>query len=223
MIYFRVFIFKGSDFLIKRIIFDIDMTLLDTYKDCMDTYNEMYNDENIAKLIYDILEQYAMEKHSYTKEDMTNYINERVTFNFDIDDLERICKIYRNHATLLDENIPNILDELSKEYELVTLSKWYLEDQISRLKKVDIYKYFKEVYAIENAGIKPNKEAFLIACGNNLIDECLVVGDSHKSDIDPALQYGFRAIHYDPNITQDNYNVISNLNEIKNIIKERRK
>ena len=50
MIYFRVFIFKGSDFLIKRIIFDIDMTLLDTYKDCMDTYNEMYNDENIAKV-----------------------------------------------------------------------------------------------------------------------------------------------------------------------------
>ena len=201
--------------MIKRIIFDIDNTLLDTTKDCYESYLEYFKDENKVKEFYDILEEYDKLNRDFSKKDVVEFINEKLNLNFDINKFEDIFKCYQKHGTLLDENIPYYLDKLSKRYELVTLSKWYKEDQEKRLEKANILKYFKKVYGIENAGIKPDKKAFMNACDNLAPCECLMVGDSITSDMEVAKELGLHTLYLGKS---DLYTSIDNLGDIeKNI------
>ena len=202
--------------MIKRIIFDIDMTLLDTLKDTHDTYIEYFKDEKLVSDFYNTIEEYDSLDRSYEKEDIVKYINEKFDKSFTVDNFNKIFKVYQKHGTLIDDNIPSYLEKLSKRYELVALSKWYVEDQEKRLECAGILKYFKKVYGIENAGIKPDKKAFLNACENYAPCECLMVGDSIRSDMEPTSSLGIYNLYLgESNI----YTSIKNIGEIEDNIR----
>ena len=201
--------------MIKRIIFDIDLTLLDTNKDCHDTYFEYFKDEKKVEDFFKIIDVYDDNGGNYDKDDLVKFINEKLNLDLDIDKFNDIFKIYQNHGTLIDEDIPYYLDKLSKRYELVALSKWYVEDQEKRLEKAGILKYFKKVFGIENAGAKPDKRAFMAACEKLAPCECLMVGDSIRSDMEPAKELGLYTLFLGKS---DLYTSIDNLGDIeKNI------
>lgn len=204
--------------MIKRIIFDIDNTLLDTYKDCIDTYKKYieYNKLNInAKDIYNIFEEYEVSNGNYIKEDLSIFLSKNI--KVDKIDINNLLDLYSNHSTLINNNTINILEYLSKKYEIVALTNWYKDIQYKRLEKVGINKYFKEIYGIEDAK-KPNPEAFKKAIGNNLYNECVMIGDSLKSDIEVPKELGMKTIYCNKNCKNNNENEINNLNELLNIL-----
>lgn len=213
--------------MLKKIIFDVDQTLLNTEKDCYDAYTDYFKSKGITNYkeytlkLYEIIDRYDEEKRDYSKEDLVEYLNIHFDINFTKEDFNSIFKTYQSHGTLLNDSIKDTLENLSKNYELVTLSKWYVEDQEKRLEKAGILKYFKKVYGIENAGLKPEKKAFITACGDYEIEECLMVGDSMKSDIGGARQIGMKAVLIDPTMKNKYKNKIKSINELEDFIKRR--
>ena len=213
--------------MIKKIIFDVDGTLLNTEKDCLDTYYEFFKSKGVGNVkefglkLYEIIDKFDSETKDYKKEDLCKYISNYLGLDFNEEDFNNIFKTYRSHGTLINDEVKNTLESLSKSYELVTLSKWYVEDQEKRLEVAGIKKYFKEIYGIENAGLKPNKEAYITACGEYEINECLMVGDSMKSDIGGARQLGMEAVLIDPSGTKKYKNKIKSINELEEFIKRR--
>lgn len=206
--------------MIKRIIFDIDNTILDTYKDCIDTYKEYIN---ISKMnieptdIYNIFEEYDKNNGNYKKDDVVKFISKKLNITYTENALHSLLKIYSEHSTLLNDNTINMLKFLDKKYEIVALTNWYKDIQYKRLEKVSINNYFKEVYGLE-AGKKPNPEAFKKAIGNNLYSECVMIGDSLNSDIEVPKKLGMKTIYYNKNCKNNKENEINNLNELLNIL-----
>ena len=213
--------------MIKKIIFDVDGTLLNTQKDCMDTYYEFFKSKKVDDYhefsikLYNLIEKFDSETKDYNKIDLCKFINDNIGLDLNEEEYNDIFSIYQKHGTLLNDGIKDTLEKLSKSYELVTLSKWYVKDQDERLKVSGIRKYFKEVYGIENAGLKPNKNAFITACGDYSIDECLMVGDSMKSDIGGARQIKMNAVLIDPEGKNKYKNKIKSINELEEFIKRR--
>ena len=201
--------------MIKRIIFDIDLTLLDTLSDCKKTYKEYFKDDSKAMDFYNVIEKYDSQNLSYDKEELITFINDNLNLDLSINDFNDIFKIYRKYGTLIDGEVSYYLDKLSKRYELVALTKWYKDDQVARLESAGIYKYFKEVYAIENAGVKPEEKAFITACGDYDFCECLMVGDSIRSDMEPAKKLGIHTLFLG---SSDLFTSIDNIGDVeKNI------
>ncbi len=200
--------------MIKRIIFDIDNTLLDTTKDCLDTYKEYFGHTDInitAQEFYDLIEEYH---GNYDKDDISNFIKEKLGHDFTKDDFLSILSLYSNHATILNPNINNILDYLSKKYDLVCLTAWYTKIQESRLQTANLLRFFNKVYGFENAGIKPSKDSFIKACENYDMDECLVIGDSINSDIIVPHDLGIKTILLNSSNIETDYDNIKSLDEL---------
>ena len=58
----------------------------------------------------------------------------------------------------------------------------------------------------ENIPMKPNKEAFEIAKGQYDFSECVMVGDSLKTDVSGAVNANMNVIFYDRNNIKINSN-----------------
>ena len=59
--------------MIKRIIFDVDNTLLDTYKDCINAYAEFLKDyPNIKpKMFYDVIGEFELKGIGFDKDEIS--------------------------------------------------------------------------------------------------------------------------------------------------------
>lgn len=206
--------------MIKKIIFDIDNTILDTYKDCIETYEEYIYDNQLnikAQDIYDMFEEYEVSNGNYLKDDLIKFISNKYGISYKEDELNNLLDLYSNHSTLINENTINILQYLSSKYDVVALTNWYKDIQYKRLENVDVGKYFIKVYGIED-GKKPDVKAFKNAIGNNLYSECVMIGDSLNSDINVAKELGMKTIYYNKNCKNNHENEINNLDELLNIL-----
>ena len=218
--------------MIKRLIFDIDNTLLDTNKDCIDAYKKYFVDKNIdldGDVLYGILDIYEEQNKIYSMDknkendnykfnfninDISSFIRNNLSIDFSMDDFYELQNVYSKYATLKDNIIIDVLDKLSKDYELVALSKWYVEPQKNRLEKAGILKYFKEVYGFENAGVKPSKKTFLSAIGDYKADECIMIGDSISNDIIIPKELGINTIYVNYNKKETNELSVNDFSEL---------
>lgn len=200
--------------MIKRIIFDVDNTLLDTYKDCINAYAEFLKDyPNIKpKMFYDVIGEFELKGIGFDKDELSKYISDRLKIYFSKEDLNRCLDIYAGYSTLLNDDTSDVLAYLSKKYTLVVLTNWYTDAQKGRLRYHGLDKYFKNIYGCEY-GIKPNKEFFDLARKNDNYDECVMIGDSLTSDINPAKALGMKTIY----ISKDNENTESTINDIRKL------
>ena len=114
------------------------------------------------------------------------------------------------------------MNYLNEKYELVVLTNWFSNSQINILKKLGILHYFNEIIGTDQVLNKPNKEAFLKACGNYKIEECLMIGDNFDIDILGAYSAGMDAIWYNPKHKQPKQKIkvdeIDNLMKLKNYL-----
>lgn len=200
--------------MIKRVIFDVDNTLLDTYKDCIDAYNEFLKDyPNIKpKMFYDVIGEFELKGIGFDKDELSKYIGDKLHIKFNKNDLDRCLDIYAGYSTLLNDDTASVLEYLSKKYTLVVLTNWYTKAQKGRLRYNGLDKYFKNIYGCEY-GMKPNKDFFDLAREDDNYDECVMVGDSLTSDINPAEALGMRTIH----ISSDNENTETTINDIRKL------
>lgn len=214
--------------MIKRIIFDLDNTLIDWKEEywskaiiyvCKNLKME-YNKDVEEKVIEAILEYERVEQY-YNVDKMQEMINNKIDMKLSNNFIKEILKYFETCIPdQIDNKILNTLEYLQNKYELVILTNWFQYQQIERLKNAGIYKYFKYVYGADKIKMKPNKEAYQVAIGDFSFDECIMVGDDLKIDIDGALNIGINAIFLNrKNIIVDKkYNVIKSLDELIQIL-----
>lgn len=191
--------------MIKRVIFDIDNTLM-PWRD--EYFNEIFEVLKELKIecsnddfnkIKKAMSEYENVYYSFNKENMINYINEYTGKKYPKEFMDKIIEKWANCVPeKIEDSILVTLEKLSKKYEMVCLTDWFKNQQIKRLEKTNILKYFQEIYAAENTKRKPFKEAFMQAIGENKPEECIMIGDSFARDIEGALKAGLQAIYYNP-------------------------
>ena len=110
------------------------------------------------------------------------------------------------YATLLSENgilLNGALDMLEslKDIPKSLVTNGLKKVQRGRLKDTDTEKYFDHIFISQEMGVqKPKKEFFdivLKTIGRDK-DQCIVIGDSEKSDIQGANNSGIRSIYFSP-------------------------
>ena len=216
--------------MIKKVIFDIDNTLIPWKDKYFNEINNVLDELNVNHTEQDYIEikkafgEYENAYYTFDKKVMMEYINNYTKKNYPEEFMDKIIKRWANCGIdEIEKGIKETLEYLQDKYELVILSDWYKEQQIKKLEKADFLKYFQNIYTAENTKRKPFKEAFMQAIGNNKAEECIMIGDDFKRDIKGAVNAGLQAIWYNPNnkteITKDiEYYVISNLEELKKIL-----
>lgn len=206
----------------KRLIFDLDNTLIlwkNEYREAMKNTVEHFNLDLDYAALDDLVEIYENYYDKYTIDNITELFNKQLNLNLTNEFTEYWLKELGNMADD-DLNIKTLLEYLKSKYELVVLTNWLKESQLERLKKLDIDKYFINIYGGEEV-IKPNKEAYLKAIGNRNISDCIMIGDNLKVDIEGAVNIGLKAILVDikdiyPD--SDKYTRIKNIHELKEML-----
>lgn len=216
--------------MIKRVIFDIDNTLIPWKDEYYNEINKVLDELNIKHTEQDYIEikkafsEYEKVHYTFDRKVMMEFINKYTKKNYPEEFIYKLTEKWSKCAPKkIDDNIIKLLEYLKTKYELVILTDWYGDQQAKRLEKIDILKYFQNVYSAENTKRKPFKEAFMQAIGNNKPKECIIIGDSFERDIKGALNAGLQAIWYNPNneteITKnEEYYSVSKLEEINKIL-----
>lgn len=186
--------------MIKRLIFDLDNTLImweDEYNNsipnALNDLNIEYDDkfiDNINKAI----DEYEIYNDTYDINKMHDmfeeYTNTKIPYEF----MDRWSYYVSKCSPKEDLELKSTLEYLSQKYELVVLTNWFTKVQSERLKNYGILKYFKEVIGTDKIKNKPNKESFIYACGNNKPNECVMIGDNYEIDIKVPKELGLKTI-----------------------------
>lgn len=213
--------------MIKRVIFDIDNTLIpwkeEYYSEIKKVLKELnidYTEKDYEKIL-EAFREYENVYYTFDKKLMLKYINDYTNKKYPEEFIYNVIEKWANCVPeKIDKNIIKLLEYLKSKYELVILTDWYKDQQIKRLEKVKILKYFSDTYSAENTRRKPFKEAFIQAIGDNKPSECVMIGDNFERDIKGALNAGLQAIYYAPNEIKEKkeYYTISKLEDIANIL-----
>lgn len=207
--------------MIKKIIFDLDNTLIiwkDEYLQALKETIKKYNIKEDANYVNDQIDNYEEYYDKYDKEKMLNHINNKIKDKINMEFLEEfLVKI--GYMSEPNEEVIDTLEYLSKKYELVVLTNWFTEAQTNRLKTAKIDKYFKQIFGGEDY-IKPNKEAFMTAAGKTPLEECIMIGDSYTLDVMGAYNAGIEPIFMNPKHKENknNFKEITKLSDLKNIL-----
>ena len=207
--------------MIKRIIFDIDNTLIIFKDEFINSYADIFPDKDLkkAKEVYDALEFYEDEEEIYNEEAMLKFLNRKLNYNFDINMVKKINEeVAEKWVNEPDKDMIDTFKYLKEKYEIYALTNWFTKPQKRRLEKIGILKYFDKVIGTDMVKIKPNKEAYLMASEGQKIEECLFIGDSPKKDLDVPYQMGAKVICFNNADNNTNYQSIEEIKELKNIL-----
>lgn len=208
--------------MIKRVILDIDNTLIpweeeyyEEIKKALDDLKIEYTSKDINE-IKQALNEYENEYYIFDRELMIKYINKYTKKQYPKEFIYNVTNRWAHCVPeKMESQIIETLEYLKSKYELVILTDWYADQQKQRLEKLDILKYFSDVYSAEKTRRKPFKEAFMQAIGRNKPEECIMVGDNIERDIKGALNAGLQAIYYNPKNKKEEYRMIFRIDELK--------
>ncbi len=184
--------------MIKRLIFDIDGTLI-----CNVSFNEAignalrkcssnaYSEENLKKYVEGI-DTYEETNNSYNKKDYLKHFSNILGIELKEDFLDILFEELRYVIPKEYTKIQKMLENLSNHYELVILTNYFAKSQRNRLNSMGVENLFSEFYGEKL--IKPNSEVYISACGKNAPEECVMIGDDINLDIKGALDSGLKAI-----------------------------
>lgn len=225
--------------MIKNILFDLDDTILDFKMAERVALTKALNELGISVDDY-IVSQYSKYNISQWKRlELGEITREQVKvnrFKLLFDELkldvspERVTALYENNLCIghyFIDGAPEILEELSANYNLYLVSNGAKRVQDSRLASAGISKYFKGVFISEIVGYeKPNRE-FFDYCFSQIQDfkreETIIIGDSLSSDIKGGINAGIKTVWFNHR-GDDNSNditpdyVVKHLSEIKAVL-----
>ena len=190
--------------MIKRIIFDIDNTLIkwqsasfDFLPNFLSKHGIQPSKENVDRFI-NSSETFIVDDKILTRADYIAKINDENNANFlDEDFHEAFTSMALNNIAPIDLKQVATLKYLASKYEIYILTNWFSDYQALRLEKIGISEYIDEVYGFDDYYAKPSKEAFQRVCEGLDPSECLMIGDSETFDLEPALEMGMQVIKLD--------------------------
>lgn len=209
--------------MIKKLIFDLDNTLIiwkDEYSLELKYLLEEYKVDTDYKKVDKIIDDLEYKHDTISKEILLNDINSSLNLNLDISFIDELEK-RQSKLSFINNDLIDVLDYLSKKYELVILSNYFTNIQKNRLKNAKIDKYFTKVFGGDEIKLKPRPEAFLKAIYPNKKEECLMIGDSLKMDIEGALNVGLKVIavdYFNKLPKSDKYILIDDIKKLKEIL-----
>ena len=182
--------------MIKRIIFDIDGTLIKgvNFKQYVSNALKQYGIDDIeqtSKFIANI-KTYEEKYSSYNRALYLAHFSNVLGVKLNSDFLEIFFNELKNAVPKDSSKVKDMLDSLS-DYELVLLSNYFEESQRNRLTTMGINDYFTEYYGEKI--IKPNIEVYNQAKGIYIPQECIIVGDDKILDIEIPQSLGFKTIY----------------------------
>ena len=209
---------------IKKLIFDIDGTLIkwesrytNTIQNALDKLNIAYTEE-LCSNIWNAQFDYEDKIGFYDETNLLNYINSNLNLKLP----HEFISIYKTNIEdcvpkSLDKNIVKTLDYLSSKYELVVLTNWFANNQIERLKKINLLQYFSKVFGGEKY-CKPQKNSFIQTFDGLTACECAMIGDNLEKDILGAKNAGIKNLFW-INSSNKNYNInIPDITVINSIV-----
>ena len=93
----------------------------------------------------------------------------------------------------------SFLDDITKDYEASIITNGIAYTQHRRFELTDTVKYFRHIFVSEELGVqKPDKRFFDKVLSTLSLDpkDCIVIGDSEKSDIKGARNAGIESIFF---------------------------
>lgn len=202
--------------MVKRIIFDLDNTLIiPNYDDMKNILKEEKIDLDFCNNINKYLFEYESNHTKYDKSTLLNFLNEKCNQPLSMKLLERIIESTKDIPIQDFSESENILKYLkSKEYEIVILTNWFKDIQMEKIKKANIGIYIDCIYDGEQY-LKPYKESFENAKKDNKYEECAMIGDNFLIDILEASKLGMRSFFINKN--KQNYEEHINYIEINKL------
>ena len=212
----------------KKYIFDLDYTLLipdwskeDDYLKRAIPLNEQ---DEFFKQKQSILNKYELEFPKYDFKTLSAFFK---TYGFTVSEETISGWMIHNGETIKDEVVDGVIElfEYLKKNgkEIVILTSWFSGTQIPRLVRTGLYPYIDKIVAGEDA-MKPDLESFELAIGTTNKEECIMIGDSIKSDKLGAINAGidYYIVDKDHSIN-DLYQLVTNSKKKANcLIKKNR-
>ena len=170
----------------KKYIFDVDYTILIPDWSKEDDYFKEHILENEQEEFFKnkqcILNKYEQEFPRYNTKTLSDYFK---SYGFTVsEDTINGWMIY-NGETIKDEVVDGVVDlfKYLKENnkEIVILTSWFSGTQIPRLKRAGLFNYIDKIVAGEDA-MKPGLESFELAIDDTNKKDCIMIGDSIRSD-----------------------------------------
>ena len=170
----------------QKYIFDLDYTILIPDWSKEDAYFKEHilpnEQEEFFRQKQNILNKFEETFPKYDIKDLSKYFAD---FGFHVNEDTILGWLLYNGETIKDE-VANGTLELFKylkenNKKIVILTNWFSETQIMRLKRAGLYDYIDKIIA-GDAAMKPSLKAFELAIDNTSKEDCLMIGDSLKTD-----------------------------------------
>ena len=170
----------------KKYIFDVDYTILIPDWSKEDDYFKEHILENEQEEFFknkqSILNKYEQEFPRYNTKTLSDYFK---SYGFTVSEDTINGWMSYNGETIKDEVVDGVVDlfKYLKENnkEIVILTSWFSGTQIPRLKRAGLFNYIDKIVAGEDA-MKPGLESFELAIDSTNKKDCIMIGDSIRSD-----------------------------------------
>jgi len=178
----------------KKYIFDLDYTLLIPDWSKEDDYLKrnipLEEQEEFFKQKQFILNKYEVEFPKYDFKTLSNFFK---SYGFSVSEEVINGWMLHNGEAIKDVVVSGVIElfDYLKENnkDIVILTSWFSGTQIPRLKRTGLYEYIDKIVAGDDA-MKPDLESFELAIGDTSKEDCLMIGDSIKSDKEGAINAG---------------------------------
>ena len=210
--------------MIKKIIFDLDNTLLFISPEWEQSYQKFIDKYNLSitpKELYSCIGTFEKNINNVivTNKIMCEYINNRLPLSLTEDMFIELLDVYKNIPLLNTDIIYNVLEYLSHKYELIVYTNWFSKNQIDRLKTYSLDKFFSRIYGWDDLEIKPSKIGIEKIIGSNNIDEYVFIGDNIEVDLEVPYNMGMATIFLNrKSIKQNKFKEVFSIEELKEIL-----
>ncbi|HAW19751.1 MAG TPA: noncanonical pyrimidine nucleotidase, YjjG family [Flavobacteriales bacterium] len=228
---------------VQHIYFDLDHTLWDFEANSRETLGELFDQFEIGQLCKakksEFIDRYVHLNNKYWALYRENRISKArlrtVRFESTLKDFgiankplsRAIGKKYVDLCptkTKLNDGAIELLNLLKDKYPLHILSNGFHEVQLVKLASSGLDVYFDHVITSEMANAKkPNPRIFQFAnkkC-QATADESLMIGDNLEIDVRGAVDFGWKAIHYNPSKIGHELVSVDSLMDISTLLVER--
>lgn len=226
----------------KILFFDLDHTLWDYDTNSREALEELFN-MHVAPRYEARLNKFLRTFHTvnsslwdrYNKgevdrEEIRNSRFRDILGHLEIDDQALSTTLSQEYITLCPTK-PNVfpythevLNHLKQHYQLAILTNGFKDVQEIKLEKSGLNSYFNWLITSDCSGYrKPASGIFTYALGqvDATADECLMIGDNLRADIDGATEAKMDSIYFNPKKVNHNRKIpfeINCLSELLNLL-----